>query len=422
MRILPFTCNTTQEKPPHPAEPEQRHPAKPDEENTAVLSREQQPCPVRRDRFVLKHNYGSNVAKLFTGRLHTDSTKPGLEQVALLNPNVTTAAQSTQKLSSEERLVWLEHAIQQALLAFEKCDQKRETKGQPKLPRVIVAPEYFFAKPVPSYSKNQLHEQLGSKTVHDRQLSEQEKNTILEQLKAISAQHPDILIMPGTIAFNKSLQREENAAQYARRKGAEPESEAEKALMEKFNNKPSRYIKARRRHRAAIDDGRYLVNKVRDGQRGNYLTANSTHIAKNTAYVFCGGEIIHKQNKVAGWDEVLKQHGNQRATFIPGELNQGNFEFNGVSHSMEICADHANYIASEHAPDAIGDVHIVQSAITSTQLTGQIKNRAKYLVHSSVCETAFLDNKKQLVNGVIDTAKAAPVKPKEHNLVQLFVL
>jgi hypothetical protein len=77
-------------------------------------------------------------------------------------------------------------------------EQQSVPRGQ-KIRGIFVAPEYYFSN---TYSGT-----VAMGGMQERSLSEQDKEAVVASIEGISARHPGILIVPGTVAWKKSFAR-----------------------------------------------------------------------------------------------------------------------------------------------------------------------------------------------------------------------
>lgn len=313
--------------------------------------------------------------------------------------------QSHQSISIEERLRFLKDC---AVYAQNKLQTKPLTHPSAHFKGILLAPEYFFAAPVGSGNH-----QLGDV----RQLDEDQKLAIQLRILEISAQDaPDLLIVPGTIAWRKPLDRSFNTfAQRQRQKkphisdmdlhilwsikeGFVPRREK---AVQQIQRTAKHLYKAKLnfyqpQHHSYYTEGTLpqsppgfnlpgTTNQVRTpGQKISGIQGTATHMARSTAYAFLNGKQVAKYHKQGDFFEVLSDVDNN--VFVPGPYSKEGltpeFSLGGLSFGIEVCYDHGLGALKARRNSTV-DVHILLSAHLSAS---QHSNRAKTggcLAHAS---------------------------------------
>lgn len=105
--------------------------------------------------------------------------------------------QAMQNVSLDIRMNWLEAAIDKSYVFSMQAIQKRGDRLDYPF-ALFVAPEYLFAAPSPG-----TNHQAGDQ----RHISESEKELRLQRFKAISKAHTGMIMIPGTVAWQKDFDR-----------------------------------------------------------------------------------------------------------------------------------------------------------------------------------------------------------------------
>jgi predicted amidohydrolase len=295
------------------------------------------------------------------------------------------------------------------------------------LPRLVVAPEHFFTKPIPIDSTNSFY--LGTNKwgdilpANDKQLTQSEKRHIVTELKAISQRHPNVLIFPGTINFKKDIDRSETPQEYAARHCAEKGADTYNNLINKSIAKEGRVNKAvveanYHKQRYGLD-----IMKMHSAldETTKVVDDSMTHLVYNVAYAFADGDIIDKHKKVTGYYEVTQQDDGDKRVFIPGRLDKQPIEYKGVKHSLEICVDHQMGMESIKGNERnFGDVHIIESDFVQEKFTKKMMERAKTVVHSSTRTNDLKTGR--LLTGVTNSNNEKRVPEQITRLVQVYSL
>lgn len=241
---------------------------------------------------------------------------------------------------------------------------------------LFVAPEYLFAHPAPGHNHN---------TPDRRHMEEADKVIQLARLQALSLNHPRIILVPGTIAWRKPLERmgaKLTSTKTGELKAVSREHKSVKALVSyavDMKLVPNDEL-AGPRHGVKAATTAEKIGFVRD--------VAATHMARNTAYVLLGGNVILKYNKRGDFHEVLQP--DNSTIHIPGAL-MGRFDIRTedptlrpITFGIEICLDHAFKTAARGLPNFGNvDIHIVTSAALPIVEERLICKPGGYLVHAS---------------------------------------
>ena len=218
----------------------------------------------------------------------------------------------TSLLNWQDRLRLLRSAI-------ETADRAIPMPGAPPpgthVLRLFMAPEYFFSESC------------------DRHVMDYEtRGQVVAGMAKISADVPDMLLLPGTVAYFKPL--------------------VDKGLE-------SRRLKADPTHQSRLVKyaGYFTIGEEK-----------STYLAHNTAYAFYGGHQVFKYRKMLDCAELNAQDLKAGKVMVFATGNSlGVFNFNQAGMALrigvEICADHDNGQLSKGGVSGL-DLQIVLSAST----------------------------------------------------------
>ncbi len=310
--------------------------------------------------------------------------------------------------------------------ALQACQAQFATilKPSQRIKGIFVAPEYYFARE----NAGQV-QRYGS--LNDRCLTETGKEFIVQHLLTVSKTYPQVLLIPGTVAWKKSLNRtpeqefKRNPETYQRTTIAKTQTRQDSvfnAIRTNFNNGGARggYLatellrsKIRRelnpktglaspgdvgmqihtlfdqsendlklelQARFGTSDGMYKRVPTHQENVDALFDGTATHVMKNTAFVFLNGKIRFKYNKKNDFHEALSDAG--QTIFCPG-YKSGFATVEGIDIGLEICLDHAaRALANTPLPPSGTPVfHIITSA--SVGVTHAVVRENGYLIHAS---------------------------------------
>lgn len=261
---------------------------------------------------------------------------------------------------------------------------------------LFVAPEYLMAQPDPSGRHAQ-----GSR----RHMDEADKDNLLQRFIALSNTCKGMLMIPGTIAWRKSLERsgwDVNHMRADHPQWGQPKtvSRYDKAIGSvQFYQQRQGFALTDRLSRAlnsgvlapttqqkldALNQAKALVPHT---TAHGYAPNDLRYMARNTAYVLLDGLVRLKYNKQADFHEI--QDGTS-TVHIPGKMD-GRFGIQptnpkqrGIRFGLEVCLDHAyQTTGKEIAQMGKVDVHIITSAQLPTRDANVATVDAGYVVHAS---------------------------------------
>jgi hypothetical protein len=257
---------------------------------------------------------------------------------------------------------------------------------------LFVAPEYLFA---------------ASDAAHA--VPQDTKVTIVQSLMALSGRYPNLLLVPGTIAWKKPVVRSKEKMykksrleKYKERVEAAEKADIAAAERDFERKNRQRILDSAGDHEriAYLQSSGYrqimLEGPVGDAMRAkqrsatmleNYQTAKEKcFIARNTAYGFYAGREVARYHKRGEYMEVFKDESDGGyVIYEPGGGPEGagdRFEVENVKFGIEVCLDHQlGFLAA--SAGAIPDVHIIMSADTPLVSEHKMVADGGYVVHAS---------------------------------------
>jgi hypothetical protein len=301
---------------------------------------------------------------------------------------------------------------------------------------LIVAPEYYFAR---SYMGKW---NGSSKAFETRSIEQDQKDHIVRELRAISRQYPAIGIIPGSIAWQKPLDRPESdrfqrnkltgettetlkqtdrrakALARVEKSGGNRPFEAE--VSELFATHVRKAIKDRKLGiyqeyedllpteasaaetkvwtktviQGVANDPRKreeILNYYQLSRSAVYLTPikqekletlrEATHMMQNTTYLLFGGETRFRYHKIGDFHEAIGADG--KTVYVPGHMAGLSPPVGGLTFGIEICFDHSLGLLKRESPknQKKPDVHVVISDKVDRDKKQMFAQ--KYFVHAS---------------------------------------
>lgn len=252
---------------------------------------------------------------------------------------------------------------------------------------VFIAPEYLAAQPTPA--DHGTH-QLGDR----RHLDEADKDLCLNRFKALSLKYDDILLVPGSVAWRKPIERSGPKALHGpgkvgagTAKTVSRRDKAEAALRQyadKVGLSHDRPVSGPLQGRDAPTIGDKLTALAQSGPLVNLSGAK--YIGRNTAFCLLGGRVLMKYNKMGDFHEVLD---GPETIHISGKLT-GRFdmrlndpELRPMRMSLEICLDHAFATAQKDIPHhGDADMHLICSAAVQERRDSVAVRAGGHVVHA----------------------------------------
>ena len=325
--------------------------------------------------------------------------------------------QTMQNVSLDARAGWLKKAIDTASgRAMEQLARIGLWPPKSYPFALFAAPEYFLAQPVAIGASHGPGSQ--------RHIDETEKVKRLAEFQQISKSHKGMIIIPGTIAWQKPLLRSGSKQYHS--KGTQKGQLKTVSRQDKATEAVNFY--ARRQNLQPTDRLSGQLNtatgKINAPTTQQKLDALATagplvnlsgvqYLARNTAYVLLDGNIIMKYNKQGDFHEVLNGH---QTIHIPGKLDgrfqirSSNDEERPIAFGIEICLDHVFQTTGKEIPH-LGevDIHIISSAQVQERQANVAVRPNGYLVHA--CSNSKYSGVKQMQTSWWSSSSLAPTKP-----------
>lgn len=240
---------------------------------------------------------------------------------------------------------------------------------------IFVAPEYYFAEQAPDGAH---------KYGDQRHLSSDQKNLLLAELKNYSEANPGVVFIPGTIAWQKTLNREWYSFSTNPLTRQQKAIQALKAYPTLVGIAINDQLSGSSAGRNALTTNEKLTQV---GETNGLPTApTASYIGRNTAYVFLDGEILCKYNKKGDFHEVLT---NGQTVHIPGskdgrfDIKTTNTRHRSIRCGIEICLDHVYKTAARDTPHyGEPDIHIITSASVREREASLTTKKSGYLIHA----------------------------------------
>jgi predicted amidohydrolase len=244
---------------------------------------------------------------------------------------------------------------------------------------VFVAPEYYFTK----------------NAAQREPLTEADRIWLETQLLALSKQYPDILIVPGTIFYQKPLVRNAGSAPnkfdpatgqrtLAKTSPADRRQRTIQSTLTYISSIPhQRDANDNRQHKwvnQGYDAGGHAVPSIGDLGRVFRDVNKNPAIVKNAAYLLLGGRRIAKYDKQTDWAETRGSSPDDFA-FIPGTFKQCP-EIKGYRFGTEICYDHGNGMLARRNIAPL-HFHFLVSDWVHTNVGNMAMSAGGYFVHAS---------------------------------------
>jgi predicted amidohydrolase len=215
---------------------------------------------------------------------------------------------------------------------------------------LFLAPEYYF-----------------SKSNEEHVLGLAESDTAYNRLLELSARHEDLLLLPGTMSYCKSLYTPKGDAK----------GQARKAIKEKNERVLAKAIKAVQDSGNPSNKNDYLA-VLNSKKKKMYKNIQIVH---NKVYVFYQGAQYFTYNKRDDANEIFQSENPEGLlVYVPGSRS-GKFQFANLDFGIEICADHFTGVLKAEGVTAL-DVQIVLSASTSFREENAVVVDGGYVLHA----------------------------------------
>ncbi|MEQ9371386.1 MAG: hypothetical protein RIG63_20520 [Coleofasciculus chthonoplastes F3-SA18-01] len=189
---------------------------------------------------------------------------------------------------------------------------------------IIVLPEYYF-------SRTRQH------SYQRKAMGEEAKDIVLQQLLQYSRYFPKILLLPGTIAFKKSLVRPPNKTIQQSTRQRKSQSRLQKASSYLLSSPDDTKITSNYPFGSPYSPASSTLTPREKLQRLDQLGENA-YIYKNQACVIQNGQILFKYNKRKDYFET---YGSSNEIHAPDVNRSASKTIHGIDFGLEICFDHA---------------------------------------------------------------------------------
>jgi predicted amidohydrolase len=310
--------------------------------------------------------------------------------------------QNMQNASLDARSTALEQAVG---AAYKEATTELGKMGQSLSEKpygLFVAPEYFMAQPVMIGASHGLGTQ--------RHIEESEKEIRLARFKQLSNAHKGLIIVPGTVAWRKPLERTGGSVYHLKDPhfmALKTESRYDKSIRavtqyaQRMDLQPTDALAGPLGGVTPAPTTQQKLNALQ-APSGPIVDLRPPFMARNTAYVLYSGRVIFKYNKKGDYHEVLD---GGSTVHIPGVLDgrfqlkpEGNKPERPIDFGIEICLDHVFDTAARDIPH-LGkvDVHIISSAYVQADKASLAVKAGGYLAHA--CSKAAFTTVQQLKDG-----------------------
>jgi predicted amidohydrolase len=240
---------------------------------------------------------------------------------------------------SMQRLKELEKKVAEAY-AF--CEKQALADQRSYLPYVFLAPEYYF-----------------SRAANRHFIEHSEKQAVVDAIRALSQQHPRMLLVPGTVAWWRKVRRNDGDDERIMKTGI-------RMMNRQTGFEPEDLVAD--------------IAKLKKDQ--------DVYVAQNTAYIAYKGKVL-KYHKFGNFNEIEGDEQDRSVVFAPGTAS-GRFRIGALCFGLEICLDHDMGFLKHSVsklPDGV-HVHLIVSANVE-QESGKYATRGIVLHASSdpdVCD------------------------------------
>jgi hypothetical protein len=285
--------------------------------------------------------------------------------------------------ANEDRLARLKAAVEKTA-EIRKGVVTRQHWANPEV--IFIAPEYLFGRPT---GENWVDPKvwLGPKPPNPRDpgrvrhLDEEDKDKIKGKLIALSAKHPEFLIVPGTIAWSVRVKDHPRLLQVAKNRiGHQPDDYT--------TEKPGRFPADKLARLVSFTN--LDARKARKPGAGPHLTKpeeerlNNARLCLNTAFVLYGGDVKFVYSKQGDFYEVLAECKTNIAyqVAIPGD-KCGVFEIEGNWYGIEICFDHACGVLHQVPLQTPPLIHLITSATVEVKTDNCVVAPGGYVANAA---------------------------------------
>ncbi|GGF47213.1 hypothetical protein GCM10007301_03250 [Azorhizobium oxalatiphilum] len=279
--------------------------------------------------------------------------------------------------------------LERALTAFRSHVNRQKLPSAQKIKGIFVAPEYYLAQ-VNAMS-------VSNSRVVERTISVPDRNSAVGRIAQISKTFPEILIIPGTIAWKKTFARAEDDYKLTdRRKRAldhmgyffDLDSQQELPGMRAgtLSHKGVDLFRPSATDRTHMIAGSTEINTT-VGKKTFHHRGKVLYYMRNTAYVFLDGQNVYSYHKSGDYYESVNT---SETVFIPSRKPPVKVlpvrEAQEMSFGFEICLDHNIGMLQRHLKEQgipAPDFHIISSATVTNDTNKMCMRNGGYVLHAS---------------------------------------
>jgi hypothetical protein len=312
--------------------------------------------------------------------------------------NVLRGLSMTDRVNLLGRVV--EKAYEKVARGFIQSLPEKIGDAPPRWALMFVAPEYLFAR-----------------SDREHLITEAEKRDVVLRLQALSREWPEMIMVPGTIAWKKPAERpvderfkkdpktgkrtgpEKTLSRFGKfsdrmtRAGMERLALAEHSIDQQYKGysenarlamEPYRQESVKQERRLAVKGAQdaisTLIEKLDTAPERCFL-------ARNTLYAFYNGAEVGRYHKRADYYEVFADESDGGYVIFepgaPGDGHPNHFTANDIRFGVEICKDHAAGYLSQLSGGTRPDVQVLVSAATPLVTEHVFVNPGCFVVHAS---------------------------------------
>lgn len=193
---------------------------------------------------------------------------------------------------------------------------------------MVVLPEYYFSR-------------TRQRSYERKAMGEEAKDIALSKLRNLSMYFPYTLLIPGTIAFKKSLTRPQAKAKKQSTGETKTQTRLQKAASYLLNNPDTTKVTGAYPYRAPFSPVVSTQTPTEKLAKLEQVKASKgeddTYIYKNQAYVIQNGAILFKYSKRRDFYET---YGSENEIHAPDVSKSATALIHNINFGLEICFDH----------------------------------------------------------------------------------
>lgn len=257
---------------------------------------------------------------------------------------------------------------------------------------VFVAPEYLFAEPTGKrwdptdpVARLRADPRTPQALGRERHVGAAEKDRIKGELIDLSSRHPEMLIVPGTIAWSVRVKDHPGLLPAAAQR-----------LAHSAPGDMVGVVGPTGAHATAADSVARLKSFTGLAQRAGGAAGSALSVAErdrlemarlclNTCFVLHGGKVVHVYGKEGDFYEVLEQSmpGVAYQVAVPGD-KPGVFQVGAHWYGIEICLDHAlGKLVQAPQGDELPLLHLITSATVKVDASNCEVAAGGYIVNAA---------------------------------------